>query len=218
MNSSDQELFDVFSFDAEVRRLRQAAPRSTRTPFSQVRVPSQHASDDDMDEDDADMEDEERDERESTENPVQDLDLDEKATEGVQALVNMQAHTSLSSSTSRSRTTPVVWSLNTDISSPLPSSLPSPPPPLPIASLLISQHSISSTGCGGMSYINILHITPISMHNKHQQRQQQDSKWEDVTADEIRTLFGMFAYMAIVKLPAFVDYLSTNPYLTTPMM
>ena len=95
MSSSQSELFDVFSFETETRRLRQTSLSAPRTPFSHVRVSYQQASDEDQDEDEADMEEEDRDERGSTENHDSDQDLgdpDEKMTDVADTLANMLSH------------------------------------------------------------------------------------------------------------------------------
>ena len=71
---------------------------------------------------------------------------------------------------------------------------------------------------GASLYEHIAHHTNLYAQHKEQQEQKTDSVWQDVTADEIRSLFGMFVYMSIVKLPSFTDYWSTNAFLTTPVI
>ena len=104
MSSSEQDLFDVFSFEAETRRLRETRRFTQQTPFSHVRVPSQHASDDQDDEDDmvGDWEDEG-----IAENHQQDLDVDEAVTDGATTLVNMhESQQSQITASSQSRPLP----------------------------------------------------------------------------------------------------------------
>lgn len=77
MNSSNSDLFDVYDFDSEIKRWRLNPQNTVQNPFSHVRVPSQHPSDDEHDEDDDETgEDEKGDDGMSLEQE-NDPDLDE---------------------------------------------------------------------------------------------------------------------------------------------
>lgn len=229
MNSSDSDLFDVYDFDAEVKRLRQERllnPQNrVQNPFSHARVPSQHSSDDENDEDDEGMGEDEKEEDGMSLEHENDQDLDENLTHAAQRLVDMQQHMN---DQLVSHSQPCGWHIDNDIS---PSPSPSPSPSSSsFSSLPLSpapRHrfheswtifDILNVLWGDDLFAHLAQHTNMYAQHKQQQQQKQDNNWWDVTADEMRTLFGMFVYMSVVKLPSFEDYWSTQPYLSTPII
>ena len=226
MNSSDLSLFDVYDFDAEVRRLRQERVRNAQTgmrnPFSHVRVASTHSSDDDNDEDDEGM----REDEMGDEEAERKYDYQNEMDHAAEALIRMTDSSPVSSpipsptpsqSRSQSRSVPVNWHVNEDIPMSPPSSLPSPSPsPSHRLTENMSALDILNLLWGNDLYDHLAQHT--NLYAQQKQQQTIDNKWYDVTADEIRAMFGMFVYMSVVKLPSFRDYWSTHPFLSTPIV
>ena len=151
------------------------------------------------------------------ENHVQDLDLDDAAERLLD--IRSQSHSSQpqshSQSQSQSRSIPVNWNLDNHITPPLQTSSSSPFPTHRFHPDMTAL-DILNLLWGDSLYHHIAHHT--NLYAQQKQQQQPDATWHDVDADEIRTLFGMFVYMSVVKLPAFVDYWSTQPFLDTPII
>lgn len=97
------------------------------------------------------------------------------------------------------RTSAVQWSPNTDNSPSSSSSLPLSPSPLHRFHESMTALDLLNLLWGDDLFAHLAQHTNLYAQHKQQQEQKQDNNWW-VTADEMRTLFGMFVYMSIVKL------------------